>query len=112
MGTASGLDATPLVALIHVAWWRASSAAFGRKWKRTPAAMMVGSKQHPSVVASSLTAPIRLAGHPVAYYVVPLSVDARVWTDDTGAPSIRGAAGRRWKIFFFNFDPPVGRGHR
>jgi len=64
--TALVSDAIPPVVLMHAAWWRANSAAFGRNWRQTPAAMMVGSNQHPSVVASSLTALILLEGHQAA----------------------------------------------
>jgi len=74
---ASVSGATPLVDLIHAAWWRASSVAFGHNWKPTPVVMMVGSNRHPSVVASSLTALILLEGHQVAYFAAPLSVDVK-----------------------------------
>jgi len=77
--TVSVLDAIPPVVLIHAAWWRASSVASGRKWRRTPAATMAGSNQLPSVVALFLMAPILLEGHLVALFVVLLSVDVRVW---------------------------------
>merc|ERR1712186_288443 len=76
--TASVLDATPLVVVIHAVWLRANCVAFGRNWRRI-LVMMAGLNQLLSVVALSLTVLIRLEGHPVVWYVVPLFAGAKVW---------------------------------